>query len=249
VIIIKNAEEINRIRKACRIVAKVLEELKFYLKEGLSTKNIELFIENLIEKMGGIPAFKGYRGYPASACISINSQVVHGIPSNKVFIKEGDIVSVDVGVIFDGFYGDAAYTYQIGKISEEAKKLMKITEEALYEGIKKAKPGKRIGDISYAIQRHVETNGFSVVRAFVGHGIGRSLHEEPQIPNFGKEGTGPKLKKGMTLAIEPMVNAGTYEVVVLPDGWTAVTKDGSLSAHYEHTIAITEDEPEILTKI
>lgn len=248
-IIIKNAEEINRIRKACRIVAKVLEELKFYLKEGLSTKNIELFIENLIEKMGGIPAFKGYRGYPASACISINSQVVHGIPSNKVFIKEGDIVSVDVGVIFDGFYGDAAYTYQIGKISEEAKKLMKITEEALYEGIKKAKPGKRIGDISYAIQRHVETNGFSVVRAFVGHGIGRSLHEEPQIPNFGKEGTGPKLKKGMTLAIEPMVNAGTYEVVVLPDGWTAVTKDGSLSAHYEHTIAITEDEPEILTKI
>ncbi|MDI1471459.1 MAG: type I methionyl aminopeptidase [Thermodesulfovibrio sp.] len=248
-IIIKNLEEINKIRKSCQIVAKVLEELKFYIKEGLSTKNIELFIENLIEKMGGVPAFKGYKGYPASACISVNSQVVHGIPSDKFFIKEGDIVSVDVGVIFDGFYGDAAYTYPVGKISEEAKKLMKVTEEALYEGIKKAKPGRRVGDISYAIQRHVETKGFSVVRAFVGHGIGRSLHEEPQIPNFGKEGTGPKLKRGMTLAIEPMVNAGSYEVVILPDGWTAVTKDGSLSAHYEHTIAITEDEPEILTKI
>jgi methionyl aminopeptidase len=249
VIIIKNLEEINKIRKSCQIVAKVLEELKFYIKEGLSTKNIELFIENLIEKMGGVPAFKGYKGYPASACISVNSQVVHGIPSDKFFIKEGDIVSVDVGVIFDGFYGDAAYTYPVGKISEEAKKLMKVTEEALYEGIKKAKPGRRVGDISYAIQRHVETKGFSVVRAFVGHGIGRSLHEEPQIPNFGKEGIGPKLKRGMTLAIEPMVNAGSYEVVILPDGWTAVTKDGSLSAHYEHTIAITEDEPEILTKI
>lgn len=248
-IIIKNLEEINKIRKSCQIVAKVLEELKFYIKEGLSTKNIELFIENLIEKMGGVPAFKGYKGYPASACISVNSQVVHGIPSDKFFIKEGDIVSVDVGVIFDGFYGDAAYTYPVGKISEEAKKLMKVTEEALYEGIKKAKPGRRVGDISYAIQRHVETKGFSVVRAFVGHGIGRSLHEEPQIPNFGKEGIGPKLKRGMTLAIEPMVNAGSYEVVILPDGWTAVTKDGSLSAHYEHTIAITEDEPEILTKI
>lgn len=248
-IIIKNLEEINKIRKSCQIVAKVLEELKFYIKEGLSTKDIELFIENLIEKMGGVPAFKGYKGYPASACISVNSQVVHGIPSDKFFIKEGDIVSVDVGVIFDGFYGDGAYTYPVGKISEEAKNLMKVTEEALYEGIKKAKPGGRVGDISYAIQRHVETKGFSVVRAFVGHGIGRSLHEEPQIPNFGKEGTGPKLKRGMTLAIEPMVNAGTYEVVILPDGWTAVTKDGSLSAHYEHTIAITEDEPEILTKI
>jgi methionyl aminopeptidase len=249
VIIIKNLEEINKIRKSCQIVAKVIEELKFYIKEGLSTKDIELFIENLIEKMGGVPAFKGYKGYPASACISVNSQVVHGIPSDKFFIKEGDIVSVDVGVICDGFYGDGAYTYPVGKISEEAKKLMKVTKEALYEGIKKAKPGRRVGDISYAIQSHVETKGFSVVRAFVGHGIGRSLHEEPQIPNFGKEGTGPKLKRGMTLAIEPMVNAGTYEVVILPDGWTAVTKDGSLSAHYEHTIAITEDEPEILTKI
>lgn len=215
----------------------------------MTTKQIEQFIENFIIKMGGIPAFKGYRGYPASACISINEQVVHGIPSEKVFIKEGDIVSVDVGVIYDSFYGDAAYTYSVGKISEEAEKLLKVTEEALYKGIAEAIPGYRVGDISNAIQSHVEANGFSVVRAFVGHGIGMSLHEDPQIPNFGSKGVGPKLKKGMTLAIEPMVNAGTHEVKILSDGWTAVTKDGSLSAHFEHTIAITEGEPEILTKL
>lgn len=248
-IILKSPEELKKIRKSCRIVATVLEELKIYIKEGLTTKQIEQFIENLIIKMGGIPAFKGYRGYPASACISINEQVVHGIPSEKVFIKEGDIVSVDVGVIYDSFYGDAAYTYSVGKISEEAEKLLKVTEEALYKGIAEAIPGNRVGDISNAIQSHVEANGFSVVRAFVGHGIGMSLHEDPQIPNFGSKGVGPKLKKGMTLAIEPMVNAGTHEVKILSDGWTAVTKDGSLSAHFEHTIAITEGEPEILTKL
>ncbi|GAB5046887.1 type I methionyl aminopeptidase [Thermodesulfovibrio sp. TK110] len=248
-IIIKSPEELQKMRKSCRIVATVLDELKTYIKEGLTTKHIEQFIENLIIKMGGIPAFKGYRGYPASACISINEQVVHGIPSEKVFVKEGDIISVDVGVLCESFYGDAAYTYPVGRISEEAQKLLKITEEALYKGIAEAIPGKRIGDISNAIQMHVESNGFSVVRAFVGHGIGRSLHEEPQIPNFGAKGVGPKLKKGMTLAIEPMVNAGTYEVEILSDGWTAVTKDGSLSAHFEHTIAITEGEPEILTKL
>ncbi|GAQ95812.1 methionyl aminopeptidase [Thermodesulfovibrio aggregans] len=248
-IILKSPEELKKIRKSCRIVATVLEELKIYIKEGLTTKQIEQFIENFIIKMGGIPAFKGYRGYPASACISINEQVVHGIPSEKVFIKEGDIVSVDVGVIYDSFYGDAAYTYSVGKISEEAEKLLKVTEEALYKGIAEAIPGNRVGDISNAIQSHVEANGFSVVRAFVGHGIGMSLHEDPQIPNFGSKGVGPKLKKGMTLAIEPMVNAGTHEVKILSDGWTAVTKDGSLSAHFEHTIAITEGEPEILTKL
>lgn len=248
-IVIKNAEELKKIRKSCRIVATVLEELKGFIKEGLSTKKIELFIEELIIKMGGVPAFKGYRGYPASACISINNQVVHGIPSEKVFIKEGDIVSVDVGVLLEGFYGDAAYTYPVGKISKEAQMLLKVTEEALYIGIEKAKAGNRVGDISNAIQQHVELYGFSVVRAFVGHGIGRSLHEDPQIPNFGQKGTGPKLKKGMTIAIEPMVNAGTYDVVILSDGWTAVTKDGSLSAHFEHTVAITESEPEILTKL
>jgi methionyl aminopeptidase len=230
-------------------VAKVLEELKTYIKEGLTTKQIEQFVENLIIKMGGIPAFKGYRGYPASACISINEQVVHGIPSEKVFVKEGDIVSVDVGVLYESFYGDAAYTYPVGKISDEAQRLLKVTEEALYKGIAEARVGNRIGDISSAIQRHVESNGFSVVRAFVGHGIGRSLHEEPQIPNFGTKGVGPKLKKGMTLAIEPMVNAGTYGVKILSDGWTAVTEDGSLSAHFEHTIAVTDNEPEILTKL
>jgi len=249
VIIIKNPEELKKMRKACYIVATILEELKSYIKQDMTTQQIDLFIENLTIKMGGIPAFRGYRGYPASACISINNQVVHGIPSEKVFIRDGDIVSVDVGVLCDGFYGDAAYTYPIGKITEEAERLLKITQEALYKGIEQAKPGKRIGDISHAVQKHVETHGFSVVRAFVGHGIGRSLHEEPQIPNFGKEGVGPKLKKGMTLAIEPMVNAGTYEVMVLADGWTAVTKDGSLSAHFEHTIAITDNEPQILTKL
>ncbi len=248
-IIIKNSDEINKIKKSCFIVAKVLEELKGYIREGLSTKNIEQFIENLIIKLGGKPAFKGYRGYPASACVSINEQVVHGIPSDKVIINEGDIVSIDVGVIIDGFYGDAAYTYGIGKISEEAKKLLKTTEEALYKGIEQAREGNRVGDISSAIQNYVELNGFSVVRAFVGHGIGRSLHEDPQIPNFGKEKTGPKLRAGMTIAIEPMVNAGTHEVTILSDGWTAVTKDGSLSAHFEHTVAITDDKPEILTKM
>ncbi len=248
-IIIKNSDEINKIKKSCFIVAKVLEELKGYIREGLSTKNIEKFIENLIIKLGGKPAFKGYRGYPASACVSINEQVVHGIPSDKVIINEGDIVSIDVGVIIDGFYGDAAYTYGIGKISEEAKKLLKTTEEALYKGIEQAREGNRVGDISSAIQNYVELNGFSVVRAFVGHGIGRSLHEDPQIPNFGKEKTGPKLRAGMTIAIEPMVNAGTHEVTILSDGWTAVTKDGSLSAHFEHTVAITDDKPEILTKM
>ncbi|MGB9935174.1 type I methionyl aminopeptidase [Thermodesulfovibrio sp. Kuro-1] len=248
-IILKSPEELKKMRKSCQIVAKVLKELKTYIKEGLTTKQIEQFVENLIIKMGGIPAFKGYRGYPASVCISINEQVVHGIPSEKVFIKEGDLVSVDVGVLCEHFYGDAAYTYPIGKISKEAEKLLKITEEALYKGIAEAMEGKRIGDISHAIQMHVENNGFSVVRAFVGHGIGRSLHEEPQIPNFGTKGIGPMLKKGMTLAIEPMVNAGKHDVKILSDGWTAVTKDGSLSAHFEHTIAITEGEPEILTKL
>lgn len=248
-IIIKSSEELKKIRKSCQIVARVIEELKTFLKEGLTTKQIELFIENLITKMQGFPAFKGYRGYPASACISLNEQVVHGIPSDKVFIKEGDIVSVDVGVIYDGFYGDAAYTYPVGRISEDAKRLLKVTEEALYKGIQQAKVGKRVGDISSAIQKHVESNGFSVVRAFVGHGVGRFLHEDPQIPNFGKEGIGPRLRKGMTLAIEPMVNAGTYEVKVLSDGWTAVTKDGSLSAHFEHTVVVTDNEPEILTKL
>lgn len=248
-IIIKSAAEIASIRKACQIVARALEELKNYIREGFTTKKIEQFIENLILKLGGIPAFKGYRGYPASACISVNSQVVHGIPSDNVFIKEGDIVSVDVGVIYEGFYGDGAYTYAIGNVSEQAKRLLRVTEESLYKGIEKAVPGNHVGDISEAIQRHVESNGFSVVRAFVGHGIGRNLHEDPQIPNFGKRGVGPKLKSGMTIAIEPMVNAGSYEVAILSDGWTAVTKDGSLSAHYEHTVLITDREPEILTKL
>ncbi len=248
-IVIKSPDEINKIRRACQIVAEVFERLKSFIKEGLSTKEVEKFIEHIILKRGGIPAFKGYRGYPASACISINEEVVHGIPSESVILKEGDIVGIDVGVIFDGFYGDGAYTFKIGKVSDIAEKLVEVTHQALYKGIEKAILGNRIGDISNEIQNYVESHGFSVVRAFVGHGIGRALHEEPQIPNFGKKGTGPKLRKGMTLAIEPMVNVGTFEVEILPDGWTAVTKDRSLSAHFEHTIAVTDGEPQILTKI
>ncbi len=248
-IVIKSPDEINKIKKACQIVAEVFERLKSFIKEGLSTKEVEKFIEQIIVKRGGIPAFKGYRGYPASACISINEEVVHGIPSENVFLKEGDIVGVDVGVVFDGFYGDGAYTFKIGKVSDIAEKLIEVTHQALYKGIEMAVQGNRVGDISNAIQTYVEAHGFSIVRAFVGHGIGRALHEDPQIPNFGKKGTGPKLKKGMTLAIEPMVNVGTFEVEVLSDGWTAVTKDRSLSAHFEHTIAVTDGEPQILTKL
>jgi methionyl aminopeptidase len=194
-----------------------------------------------------VPAFKGYRGYPASICTSLNNEVIHGIPSKRV-LKEGDIISIDLGVYKDGFYGDGAVTLPVGKIDPGWEKLLKVTEEALYIGIGNARAGNRVSDISHAIQKHVESNGFSVVRAFVGHGIGRELHEEPQIPNFGSPGRGPRLKEGMTLAIEPMVNAGGYEVFVLDDGWTAVTLDNKPSAHFEHTVLISINGPRILTK-
>ncbi len=248
-IIVKSQSEIQNIAAACRIVAEILEALKTFVMFGISTAEIENYVDREIRKRGAIPAFKGYRGYPSSVCISVNEQVVHGIPSRAVKLGNGDIVSIDLGVILDGFYGDAAITVPIGNISPDASRLIRVTEEAFYKGIEKATAGNRVSDISAAIQEHVESNGFSVVRAFVGHGIGRSLHEEPQVPNFGKPGQGSRLKEGMTLAVEPMVNVGGPDVKILDDGWTAVTTDGSLSAHYEHTIAITKNGPEILTKI
>ncbi len=248
-IIIKSQNEIKKIAESCRIVAEVLESLKSFVKEGVSTAEIEGFVEGQILKKKAIPAFKGYRGYPSSVCLSVNDRVVHGIPSSRIELKRGDIISVDLGVLLNGFYGDAAITLPVGEISEDAKRLLRVTEEALYIGISKAVVGNRVSDISSAIQQHVETSGFSVVRAFVGHGIGRFLHEDPQVPNFGAPGKGVRLREGMTIAIEPMVNAGSPDVRILDDGWTAVTADGSLSAHFEHTIAITKNNPLILTKI
>lgn len=246
-IIIKSHEEIERMARACRIVAETLNALGEIVKPGTSTKDIERFAEEMVLAKGGALAFKGYRGYPSGICTSINNEVVHGIPS-PAMLKDGDIVSIDLGVYLDGFYGDGAVTLPAGKVNQETEKLLKATEEALYIGIEKAVPGNRVSDISHAIQRYVEANGFSVVRSFVGHGIGRSLHEEPQVPNYGSPGRGPRLRRGMTFAIEPMVNAGGYGVVILDDGWTAVTADGSLSAHFEHTIAITERGARILTQ-
>ncbi|MGO9378332.1 MAG: type I methionyl aminopeptidase [Dissulfurispiraceae bacterium] len=248
-IIVKSQTEIRKIAEACRIVAEVLQGLKSHITEGMSTGDIESFVDDGILKRGAAAAFRGYRGYPSSVCVSVNDQVIHGIPSRAMKLKSGDIVGVDIGTVLDGFYGDAAVTIPVGKIRAENAQLLKVTEEALLLGIEKAIVGNRIGDISSAVQGHVEKHGYSVVRAFVGHGIGRSLHEEPQVPNYGRAGQGPRLREGMTLAIEPMVNAGSSEVRILDDGWTAVTTDGSWSAHFEHTIAITKQGPKILTKI
>lgn len=246
-IVIKSKDEIERVADACRIVGAALGALKGFVGEGLTTKELEKFADDVIVKGGGKAAFKGYRGFPASICSSVNDQVVHGIPSGYK-LKDGDIVSVDIGVFYKGYYGDAAITLPVGRVSDEAGRLMRATEEALYVGIEAAREGGRVSDISCAVQKHVEDKGFSVVRTFVGHGIGRSLHEEPQVPNYGPCGRGARLKEGMTLAIEPMVNAGGYDVKVLDDGWTAVTSDGSLSAHFEHTVAVTEEGPRVLTK-
>ncbi len=248
-IILKSQDEIKRIAEACHIAAEALEGIKKIVTPGITTLELDRFAETFIVSRDATPAFKGYRGYPASLCTSVNEQVVHGIPSAAKKLKEGDIVSLDVGVYYKGFYGDAAVTLPAGKISDMARKLLAVTEGALYQGIRNAVVGKRLSDISYAIQSYVEARGFSVVRNFVGHGIGRELHEEPQVPNFGRTGEGPVLMEGMVLAIEPMVNAGTWEVVILEDGWTAVTGDSSLSAHFEHTVALTLDGPKALTKL
>ncbi len=246
-IILKSPEEIEKIAQSCLIVAKTLDYLKDMVKPGITTKEIEHLAEDFIRANNAVPAFKGYKGYPASICASVNNEVIHGIPSDRA-LEEGDIVGVDLGVYKDGFYGDAAYTFPVGNIDPAVEKLLKVTEESLYAGIENARQDNRVSDISHSIQKHIETNGFSVVRAFVGHGIGRDLHEDPQIPNFGSPGRGPRLRSGMTLAIEPMVNEGGYEVVILEDGWTAITMDGKLSAHFEHTILVTSDVPKILTK-
>jgi methionyl aminopeptidase len=247
-IILKSPEEMKKMEQSCLIVAKTLDYLKGMVKPGITTMEIERFADDYIKSSSAIPAFKGYRGFPASICASVNNEVIHGIPSGRV-LEEGDILGIDLGAYKDGFYGDAASTFPVGKIPLDVEKLLRVTEEALYKGIENAREDNRVSDISHAIQKHVESNGFSVVRAFVGHGIGRNLHEEPQIPNFGSPGRGPRLRSGMTLAIEPMVNQGGHEVVILEDGWTTVTLDGKLSAHFEHTVLVTTDKPKILTKL
>ncbi len=246
-IILKEDWEIEILRKANSIVARVLQILKEQLAEGISTHDLDQLAESEIKKSGGIPAFKGYKGYPATLCISINDEVVHGIPRKDRLLRQGDLVSMDVGVIYEGYVGDAALTATVGSPSEEAARLMAVTEEALLKGITQARPKNRLGDISHAIQRHVEGAGYSVVKQFVGHGVGKALHEPPEIPNFGRRGRGPVLKPGMVLAIEPMVNAGSHDVKILEDGWTAVTVDGSLSAHFEHSVAVTKKGPVILS--
>jgi len=247
-IILKSLQEIEKIRQACLVVADVLDNIRDQVQPGVSTQALDEFAERRILAAGAKPAFKGYRGYPKTLCTSVNHEVIHGIPSKDVVLKQGDIVSIDVGAIVDGFYGDAAITLPVGIITPEAERLIKVTEESLYRGINQAKAGNRLYDISHAVQHHVEAHGYSVVREFVGHGIGRSLHEDPQIPNFGPQGQGPRLKPGMVLAVEPMVNRGASATVVKEDGWTAVTADGSLSAHFEHTIAVMPDGPWVLTK-
>ena len=245
-IIIKSSREIEQLRRPNAIVAEVLQRLRKAVVPGVTTQELDQITEEVILSKGALPAFKGYRGYPASLCASINEQVVHGIP-NQRRLEEGDIISLDVGASLNGYFGDAAITLPVGNIDPEAERLLKVTERALTLGIEQARKGNRLFDISFAVQSWVESHGFSVVRDFVGHGIGKNLHEEPQIPNFGSPHQGPRLEEGMVFALEPMVNEGTYEVKILSDGWTVVTADRKRSAHFEHTIAVTDGDPEILT--
>ncbi|NLK72042.1 MAG: type I methionyl aminopeptidase [Clostridiales bacterium] len=247
-IVIKSDHEIKIMREAGKVTAQVLEKLGNALKPGITTLELDKIAEEEIIRQNMFPAFKGYNGFPASICVSINEQVVHGIPSERM-IREGDIVSIDVGVRYQGYHGDAARTFSVGAVTDEAKKLIQVTEKSFFEGLKYCKKEFRLSDISNAIQNYVESEGFSIVKDFVGHGIGRDMHEDPQIPNYGKPGRGPRLAEGMVFAIEPMVNAGTDQVTVLLDNWTVVTDDAKLSAHYENTVLITDGEPEILTII
>jgi methionyl aminopeptidase len=246
VIVCKSPSEIERMREASVIVADVLGRLSAMVAPGVTTGDLDAEAEKLVRAAGAEPAFKGYRGYPATLCASVNNEVIHGIPSARALV-EGDIISLDMGVKLGGFYGDSAVTVPVGRVPDEALRLLRVTEEALEKGIGQVRLGGRVSDIGHAIQKHVEANGFSVVREFVGHGIGASLHEEPQIANYGEAGRGPRLAEGMTLAIEPMVNMGRPGVKMLADGWTAVTRDGSLSAHFEHTVAVTKNGPVVLT--
>ena len=244
----KSERELIYMRDAGRIVAQTHRELKNALRIGMTTKELDQIADDYIRSQGAIPSFKGYSGYPASICTSVNDVVVHGIPNDEALV-EGDIVSLDIGAVLNGYNGDAAQTLPVGEISELAQRLLQVTEESLYKGIEQAVVGNRLFDISHAVQAHVEANGFSVVRDFCGHGIGRAMHESPNIPNYGRPGHGPRLKAGYCLAIEPMVNVGTYEVTVLEDDWTTVTDDGELSAHFEHSVAVTDEGPIILTEL
>ena len=246
-IILKSKSEIKLMEEAGKIVAGAHEAVRKAIAPGITTEELDRIAEDYIRSRGATPAFKGYMGYPASICTSINEQVVHGIPG-PVVLKEGDIVSVDIGAFFNGYCGDAAKPHPVGKVSPDALRLIETAKEAFFSGLEFAREGYRLSDISHAIQVYVEGRGYSVVKALVGHGIGQAMHEEPQIPNYGPPGRGPRLREGMTLAIEPMINAGAHEVATLHDGWTVVTRDGSLSAHYEHTIAITQGQPLILTQ-
>ena len=242
----RSREEIDKIRVSAQLVAMTLREMGRNLRPGITTAELDRIAESFIRDHGARPAFKGYRGFPASICPSVNEEVVHGIPGPRE-LREGDIIGIDVGVEKGGFYGDAALSFAVGEVSDEARRLLDVTRESLMQGIAQARPGNRVGDISNAVQSYVERQGFSVVRALVGHGIGREMHEEPAVPNFGPAGRGPRLMTGLVLAIEPMVNTGGYDVITRSDGWTVATKDGGLSAHFEHTVAVGPDGPEILS--
>jgi methionyl aminopeptidase len=246
-ITIKNSAQISKMREAGAMLHEVLTQLKGMIEPGVTTYELDQFAEKLIRSFGAIPSFLNYQGIPASICASVDSQVVHGIPSKKTVLKEGQIISVDCGLILDGWQSDSAFTAPVGKVSEEAQRLIDVTEESFFEALKVAREGNRISDIGHAVQQYVESRGFSTVRALCGHGIGREMHEDPQVPNYGIPGHGVRLRRGMTICIEPMIAAGDYHVKTLRDGWTVVTTDGSLCSHYEHTIAITDGEPELLT--
>ncbi|MPM32597.1 Methionine aminopeptidase 1 [bioreactor metagenome] len=245
-IILKTRREIEIMRKAGRLVAQSHELVRKYIKPGVTTKEIDQMVEDFLRSQNAIPTFKGYGGFPYSICASVNEEVVHGFPSSRKLI-EGDIVSIDIGATFEGYVGDSAKTFLVGEVDDEKRRLVEATRQSFYEGIKYAKTSYRLSDISHAVQQYAESQGFSVVRDYVGHGVGKDMHESPQIPNFGRPGKGPRLQVGMVLAIEPMINAGTYNVKVLDNNWTVVTTDGKPSAHYEHTVAITDGEPELLT--
>jgi methionyl aminopeptidase len=248
VIVLKSPREIERMRQAGHILADVMDHLRTSVRAGISTLDIDEEVEAFIADRGARPAFKGYRGFPATVCVSINEEVVHGIPSAHRRLKEGDVVGLDLGCIVDGYYADCAFTVVIGDVPPPVQRLLEVTRESLERAIAQCRPGRRLGDVSHAVQAHVEAHGLGVVRIFVGHGIGRALHEEPQVPNFGEPGRGPLLRAGMVLAVEPMVTMGSGEVRILDDGWTAVTCDGSLAAHFEHTVAVTEAGPDVLTR-
>ena len=247
-IVLKSPREIELMRRAGHVLADMIDHLRATVRAGIATLEIDEEVETFIAARGARPAFKGYRGFPATVCVSINEEVVHGIPSAHRRLKEGDVVGLDLGCIVDGYYADCAFTMAIGELPPAVQRLLDVTRESLEAAIAQCRPGRRLGDVSHAVQAHVEGHGFAVVRTFVGHGIGRALHEEPQVPNFGEPGRGPQLRSGMVLAIEPMVTMGSGDVRVLDDGWTAVTRDGSLAAHFEHTVAVTEDGPDVLTR-